>query len=293
MENDKARRIVQLAQEACIREACAPKPGNVNRQHDFSDASLEDFLISAVAVGPAFENAAHAGVGQIVLQATETCSRLVRSNANLGIILLMAPLVKACMQAAENIDSGGLPGAEQTRQSLDDILGSLTIEDARLVYESIRSVNPGGLGRVSQQDIEEEPSVTLLEAMELASDRDSIASEYVTGFEITYSIGLPAVKNALALGSLFSDAIVQAFLTILAQVPDTLIARKNDRNTSLQVSQVAKQAMFHGGVHSYIGREKIAALDKGLRDEAHKLNPGTTADLTAAAVFLALLEAEA
>jgi triphosphoribosyl-dephospho-CoA synthase len=61
------REIAQLAQMACIWEACANKPGNVNRYHDFSDTSLEDFLISAVAIGPAFENAAQVGVGQTIL----------------------------------------------------------------------------------------------------------------------------------------------------------------------------------------------------------------------------------
>jgi triphosphoribosyl-dephospho-CoA synthase len=289
---DIPKQIARLVQEACIREACAPKPGNVNRKHDFSDTSLEDFLVSAVAIGHAFENAARVSVGQIIRQATKDCRRHVRSNTNLGIILLLAPLVKASLAAVENSEAGGRANAGKVREFLHAVLQSLTVGDTRLVYAAIRAANPGGLSRVPEQDVHEEPSVTLLEAMQLAGNRDSVASEYVTEFEITYSIGLPALGEALSEGINFSDAVVQAFLTILSRVPDTLIARKNGAETAGQVSRRAEEVLAQGGIYSSRGRENILELDRALRDPSHKLNPGTTADLTAAAVFLALLEKE-
>jgi triphosphoribosyl-dephospho-CoA synthase len=287
---DVPKQIARLVQEACIQEACAPKPGNVNRKHDFSDTSLEDFLLSAIAIGPAFENAARVCVGQTILQATMDCRRHVRPNTSLGIILLLAPLVKASPAAVENSGAGGQVNLGKFRECLHDVLQSLTVEDARLVYAAIRAANPGGLGRVPEQDVHEEPSVTLLEAMRLAGDRDSVASEYVTEFEITYSIGLPALREALSKGINFSDAVVQAFLTILSRVPDTLIARKNEAETARQVSRRAEEVLTQGGIYSSRGRQNILEFDSALRDSSHKLNPGTTADLTAAAVFLALLE---
>jgi triphosphoribosyl-dephospho-CoA synthase len=293
MTDSKAKRIAQLVEEACIREACAPKPGNVNRYYDFPDTSLEDFLLSAAAIVPAFERAASTGVGRIVRQATEDCRRRVRPNTNLGILLLLAPLAKAVLAAKENPESPCPSGDERIRRCLHTILQSLTLEDARQAYAAIRSANPGGLGRAPEQDVAEEPSVTLLEAMELAKDRDSIASEYATGFEITFGIGLPALRHALSQGAGYSWAIVQAFLIILARVPDTLIARKTDGNKALQISQNAGHILLHGGVFTSRGREKLMEFDNALRDDAHRLNPGTTADLTAAAVFLALLESEA
>lgn len=283
---DKGKRIAQLVQEACIREVCAPKPGNVNRNHDFSDTSFEDFLLSAVAIGPAFENAGKAGVGRTILQAVEDSRRRVPTNTNLGIILLMAPLASACLA-----DTGGLPeNIENVRENLGGVLGALTVEDALLVYEAIRKANPGGLGHSAEQDIAESPSVTLLETMSLAKDRDSIALEYVTDFEITFGTGLPALRKARSRGATFSDAVVQAFLTILSRVPDTLIARKNGEACSRQVSDYAKEVLLQGGVYATRGREKLKEMDCALSDGAHKLNPGTTADLTAAAIFLALLD---
>jgi len=278
-------RIAHLVQMACIWEACAAKPGNVNRHHDFPDTSLEDFLASALAIGPAFENAARAGVGQTILRATADTRRRVRCNTNLGLVLLLAPLAKACLEA------GTAPRVERVRELLRATLNALTVEDARLVYAAIRLAQPGGLGKVSQADVSGEPSLTLLQAMALAQDRDSIAREYVTDFAITFETGLPALKEAARAGD-FSDAVVQAFLTILSRVPDTLIARKKGPGPARQVSKRAAEALDRGGVFTHEGRAELAKLDRALRDPSHRLNPGTTADLAAAAIFLYLVERE-
>jgi len=275
-----AREIAQLAQMTCVLEACAPKPGNVNRIHDFSDTSLDDFLLSAVAIGPAFECAAELTVGQLILQATKDTRKLVRSNTNLGMILLLAPLVKACVKR----------GARDLRRRVNSVLNSLTVQDARLAYAAIRIARPGGLGRVAEADIAEKPSITLLEAMALARERDSVAREYVTGFSITFEIGAPALKEAQSRGADLSSAVVQAFLTILSRVPDTLIARKKGLNTARQVSDKAGEVLNKGGVFASEGRMALADFDCALRDPNHTLNPGTTADLTAAAIFLVLQE---
>jgi triphosphoribosyl-dephospho-CoA synthase len=280
MQPKTEKELAQLVQMACILESCASKPGNVNRYHDFSDTSLEDFLFSALAIGPAFQNIGQTSIGQIILNATVNTRRWVRSNTNLGIILLLAPLVKACLGAAE---------ADSIRPNLNRILNSLTVEDAGLAYAAIRHVQPGGIGKVLQSDIAETPSVTLMQAMALAQDRDSIAHEYVTGFAITFEIGLPAMKDALSRSVDLSNAAVQSFLTILSKVPDTLIARKKGIEAARMASQLAAGVLAKGGVFTHEGREALAEMDCALRDKEHTLNPGTTADLTAAAIFLALL----
>jgi triphosphoribosyl-dephospho-CoA synthase len=279
MKTDKE--ISQLVQMACVLEVCAPKPGNVNRGHDFSDCSLENFILSALAIGPAFENASRSGVGRIILQAATDTRRLVRSNTNLGMILLLVPLAKACADARH---------AGEIRQSLNILLSRLNVEDARLAYDAIRLSHPGGIGRVREGDISEEPSITLLQAMNLAQDRDSIAREYATGFAITFDLSLPALKKSLFDGVDFLSAIVQAYLTTLSRIPDTLIARKKGIEASRRVSERAANVLQLGGILTTVGSEALAAMDRDLRDPGHTLNPGTTADLTAAAIFLALAE---
>jgi triphosphoribosyl-dephospho-CoA synthetase len=44
-----------------------------------------------------------------------------------------------------------------------------------------------------------------------------------------------------------------------------------------------------GGVRSLKGRRAIDDMDRGLRDARHTRNPGTTADLTTAAIAVVLL----
>jgi triphosphoribosyl-dephospho-CoA synthase len=280
------RQIAQLAEIACILEVCASKPGNVNRYHDFSDTSLKDFLSSAAAIRPAFENAANDGVGRIIWNSTECTRESVGTNTNLGMILLLAPLAKAFLAAgiAEPIVAAGI-----IRQSLNRTLSSLTVEDARHAYAAIRLARPGGLGHVAYADVAEEPSITLLQAMDLAKDRDSIAREYITDFTITFEIGLPALEDSLSRGADFSSGVVQTFLTILSKVPDTLIARKKGHEAAERVSRKAEEVLTRGGIFTPGGRAGLVEMDGKLRDAGHTLNPGTTADLTAAVIFVALL----
>lgn len=275
-------RIPLLVQQACILEVCSPKPGNVNRFHDFCDTTLEDYLLSAAALAGAFEDIGQAGVGQIILNAADRTRQCVRSNTNLGIILLFTPLIKAFLSAEREGDD--------IRRTLMSILKGLSVEDARLAYAAIRLLQPGGMGKAPQADVSEEPSITLLQAMDMAKDRDSIASEYVTGYAITFEIGLPSFRDAFARSGKYSDAIVQTFLAILSEVPDTLIVRKKGKDQAHHVSGLAADVLAKGGIFTLEGKAGLKEMDIALRDRAHLMNPGTTADLTAATVFLALLE---
>ncbi len=217
-------RIALAAQIACLLEVSAPKPGNVNRQYDFEDTHFEDFLLSAIAIRPALQAVDHDTTGSMIWRAVQDTHRLVKTNTNLGIVLLLAPLAKACYELQKS-DLAAIPGA------LARLLDALTLQDARQAYAAIRLANAGGLGTNVEADVAVEPEITLLQAMALAQERDAIAREYVTRFAITFEIGLPAIERAWKLSGNLPLAIVQAYLTILAEVPDTLIARKRDVKT--------------------------------------------------------------
>ena len=278
MDSDK---IGLAAEMACLLEVCAEKPGNVTRRKDFNDACFEDFVISAAAIGPAFRHAADATVGEIILRAVRATRRLVGGNTNLGIVLLLAPLAKAA----------GLDHSDELRLAVSSVLRNLTVDDARLAYEAIRLASPAGMETVQQYDVQEtDVNITLREAMGQARDRDALAREYVTDFEITFEVGLTAFQWILEQGAGISEAVVQTFLSILAQVPDTLIARKKGIEAAREVSGRAGQVLKHGGIFSEKGQTEIKRLDLALRDKGHTLNPGTTADLTAAVLFVYLVE---
>jgi triphosphoribosyl-dephospho-CoA synthase len=272
--------IAALAQLACLLEASAPKPGNVSPGRHFADLTYEDFLTSAVAIGPTFARVADQPLGETIRQAVEITGRWTRTNTNLGIVLLLAPLAKAAANA----------GGGDLRNALRRVLEQTTIDDAREVYAAIRRAKPGGLGRSDTQDVAGEPHVTLLEAMRLAADRDGVAREYATGFEMTFERGAPALARARGDGLSWNDAIVETYLSLLAASIDTHIVRRTGLAAAERVSRQAREALDAGGVRSDEGRQAVEGMDRAMRDDCNSHNPGTTADLTAAAIFVTLIE---
>jgi triphosphoribosyl-dephospho-CoA synthase len=212
--------------------------------------------------------------------AIEATRRWTTTNTNVGIVLLLAPLARAALTR----DSTNL------RDALRSTLAATTVPDAVEAYAAIRLASPGGLGTVVDQDVALPPTVSLLEAMVLAHGRDAIAREYVTGFDTTFTIAVPALCRARADGLAWSDAIVHTYLTLLAATPDTHIARKLGAAAAGEVQRRARVALDAGGMHRPAGRVAVVALDHTLRDPHHRQNPGATADLTTAAIFVTLLE---
>jgi triphosphoribosyl-dephospho-CoA synthase len=255
----------QLAQIACLFEATARKPGNVHRFRDFEDTHYLDFLLSAAAISGPLDRASELGLGQTILACVEATRRVVRSNTNLGMILLLAPLAS-------------VPLDQDLRDGLGRILGSTTTDDARLVYRAIRVAKPGGLGTVEAQDIEDEPTITLLEAMTLAADRDLVARQYANGFADVFDSALPSLKASIERGNLLETAIINTYLAFLSENPDTLIARKLGLEVAEMVTMKARDVVM----------DDLADFDGWLRQDGHARNPGATADLTTAALFVAL-----
>ena len=278
----RAAEVAAAAQLACLLEASAPKPGNVSPLARFHDATYEDFLASAVAIGPALAAAGERPLGATIRAAVEATARWVPSNTNLGLVLLLAPLARAALIASA--DGAAL------RTAVATTLGETTVADAQEVYAAIRHTRPGGLGRAPQQDVAGTPTVTLREAMALAAERDAIAREYATDFQTTFDTGAPVLSRGLAAGLSWSDAVVETYLTLLAAWPDSHIARKLGPEEAVRVQRRAREVIDAGGVHTPAGRAAIAALDRALRDERNTKNPGATADLTGAAICVVLLE---
>jgi triphosphoribosyl-dephospho-CoA synthase len=268
-----------MAQLACLLEVSAPKPGNISPRRHFADARYEDFLASAAAIGAPLAGAGTRPLGATIRLAIEATADWTGSNTNLGLVLLLAPLARAAARACP---------AARLRDSLRQVLDTTTVDDARDAYEAIRRVSPGGLGRVDEQDVSAEPTITLVDAMRLAADRDSIAREYATAFETTFEAGAPALARARADDLEWDDAIVETFLTLLAAREDTHIARRAGAALATEVTSGARDVLAAGGVRTATGRRALEEFDGRLRDEHHRANPGTTADLTAAAVFVVL-----
>ncbi len=270
------------AQIACIWEASARKIGNVHPQMSFAGTGYTDFLISGALLGRVFSQVrldiANTGVVGFLVEESVGFTKLwVGSNTNLGIALILAPLAVTDRQ-------------KDMRSEVEKVLAQLTRRDAKSVFRAIRLASPGGLGDAPDQDVRDEPTVTLLEAMKLAADRDMIACQYANGFADVFDFGTPAFLEAFAKFGTVEAAIVDCQLRWLAAFPDSLIARKNGLAVAEDVQKRAAAVLELGGIATPEGRAAGVALDRHLRSDGNKLNPGTTADLIAACLFVALRE---
>lgn len=280
--------IATAAQLACLLEAAAPKPGNVSPGRAFRDMAFDDFLASAAAIGPPFLRAGEHGLGMTVGDAVAATARWTRANTNLGMVLLLAPLVQASSRVAANAGDAGVALREQVARVLDEA----TVADASEVFAAIRRAAPGGLGKAPEQDVASEPTLPLKTIMALAADRDDVAREYDTVFQTTFELAAPALRRARESQLGWNDAIVETFLTILASRHDTHIRRRGGDALAADVSRRAFDALAAGGVRTERGRRTIEQMDVALRTADNLANPGTTADLTAAAVYVVLLTGE-
>ena len=267
--------IGQCATLACFLEATAPKPGNVHRGADFDDLTYPDLIACAIVIGPVMENAPRQRLGKTILDGVRATREAVATNANLGTILLLAPLA-------------AVPRERPLAEGIAEVLGRLNAGDSRLVYEAIRLARPGGIGQVDEADVAGEAPADLVAAMRLAADRDLVARQYANGFHEVLHDVVPAIKRGLDRGWGTSGAIVHAQLTIMSRFPDSLIARKCGAEIATQAADHAAEVLCAGTPNDDAFWQAAADLDFWLRSDGHRRNPGTTADLIAAGLFALL-----
>lgn len=307
---DIASYVSQCLQLAVLLEVSAyPKPGNVHRTADFKETRYEHFLASAVALTPIFRKASQRGVwasqrkigshelevGRLIKNAVEQVKAWQSGgNTLLGTIILLTPIA-----AAAGITLSKKPfSVSELRKNVRLVVESTTPMDAVNVYDAISIAEPGGLGKAPELDLTDPTSrerilkerISLFEVFEISSPWDTVSSEWVNSYPVTFNLGYPYFTTTLKETKDINKATVHTFLKILSEVPDTLIARKQGVAKAEEVSVLAKEALESGALTTKEGREKVFELDKKLRDAEHRLNPGTTADLVAAVLAVAILD---
>jgi len=269
------KHLERWLREACILEATARKPGNVHPEAGFTDVNYADFVKSADIIAPVLAATRELGLGAAILEATTRTTARTAGNTNLGMILLLAPL--AAVDPAVTLKDG-----------VKDVLALTTVDDARLVYRAIRLARPGGLGRVADQDVCDVPDVTLTAAMRLAAERDRIAAQYATGFVDVLDLSAPRLLDWSQPCGDWEHAVIGLQLSLLSEFPDTLIARKCGPAVANDASRRARTVLAAGWPESDEGVQRLNEFDRWLREDGHRRNPGTTADLVAAALFTVL-----
>ena len=286
-ESDRDRTPAENAQLALLLEVSGtPKPGNVDRHRDLDELRFEHFMAGAVGAAAGLRRA-EAGdpVGVAFEEAVAGMATQQGGNTQFGCLLLLVPLVRAA--ATDDLSPAGV----------SDVVAATTVDDAVQFYRAFEHVDVAvgdpppdadaldvRRGAAAESTLRER-ELPLAAIMELAADPaegvpDGNAREWVTGFDRAFT----AADTVLADKGPIGDRTARLFLDLLAAQPDTLVATTHDEATAREVSQraatVAERIAADGDLTA---AEELAAefVDAGY-------NPGTTADLTAAALFIAL-----
>ncbi len=264
---------------ACRFDVLALKPGNVSICAHGHGMTAADFLASAAVIAPLLARP-HKSVGEGVYDAVAASFSVAQCNTNLGIVLLAAPLARAALLPERG---------ESLRERLAVVLDGLSLHDSSLVFAAIRRASPGGLGGSEQEDVANEPTLALKDVMRLAAVRDRIAYQYTTDFEDIFTFGLPLLRAYLSRWTSLKWATVGLYLALLGRYPDTHVERKFGATTAEAIRLAARklESGFKACENPATFAAELREFDRDLKSKG--VNPGTSADLTAASVLALLL----
>jgi triphosphoribosyl-dephospho-CoA synthase len=290
--------VARSAQLAMILEVSAsPKPGNIDRMHDFADTRYEHFLASATGVYPVFEKAASGKerIGELLKEAVVESNKWQKGgNTHFGAFLLLLPLAKAAGQLSQENETFDL---EKTVERARWIVKHTDVEDSINFYQAF------GKAGVCVQDVEDldlndSDSVTnlrknqtsLFELMELSANYDMIAREWTNGFKLCSrcSEQITGLVEGKDICTDINCSIVYTFLNLLSNNPDTFIQTKFNRETAVEVSEKATAIVTQIETSGYEASiPSIIEFDEELLKK--KINPGSTADIIIGGLFLSIM----
>jgi triphosphoribosyl-dephospho-CoA synthase len=269
--------LISLYLHVCQLDVQSLKPGNISVYSGGNDLSVDDFLKSAEASAEPITHP-NFSLGRRILNAVSTTQAAVNTNTNLGMVLLMAPLVQARLEKGQE---------ESIEQALTRVLLTTTTQDAVHVYQAIRLAKPGGMGVKDNEDVSEEPTVSLLKTMKIAAEWDLIAAQYSNSFKDIFNFGVPRYQRLMGQWKDEKWATTGLFMSFLTHYPDSLIERKfgllKAREISDMISDLEKELCRSDIPGRY--EEQLLEIDRQLKRDL--INPGTSADLTAASIFAA------
>jgi triphosphoribosyl-dephospho-CoA synthase len=258
----------EQAQMAMMLEVTAyPKPGNVDRCHDYHSTRLEHFLASVILSRPSLEKASKPGanVGAVIYDAVVQTNFHSGGNTHFGAFLLLIPLIMG----------RDIPGAIWVARntSVEDAVEfykAFGMTQVRILSSDSLDVNdPAAIETIRLQQL------TLYDIMCHSAGNDMIAREWTNGFK-KVRMGADLLKR----NGCGRKAIVMTFLDLLSDEPDTFIIKKHGPDVAEKTMKTAREV--RNGTHD------LAIFDKACIDAG--INPGSTADLIIGSLYVALGE---
>ena len=264
------------AQLALLLEVTGtPKPGNVDRHRDYPELRFEHFAAGAVGALPGLRMAADgAPLGTAFERAVDGMSDQSGGNTQFGALLMLVPLVRAA--ADDRLSPSGVAA----------VVEATTVDDACRFYRGFEYVDvavgdpPEDLDDLDVRrggdatDALRRRETTLYDVMELSADGDGVAAEWTNGFERSFEVAEWLLADE---GPVYRRAS-RAFVRLLADEEDTFVVTRNGPDVAAEATRRARAVLR--------GEENAEELAEEFVDR--NINPGTTADLTAAGLFIAL-----
>ena len=275
------RSLAQNAQLALLLEVCGtPKPGNVDRYRDLGDLRFEHFMAGTIGAQAGLELAANgSAVGPAFERAVAGMATQRGGNTQFGALLLLVPLVSAATR-------------DLSQPVCESVVAETTVGDAGAFYRAFEHVDvfvadpPDGLealdvrrGAKAIPELEKR-GLTLLDVMDASVPGDDVAREWLTGFERSFA----AAERLAATDGPVPARTANAFLSLLAERPDTLVVDEHGEAIARETTERAWKLYERDALVTESGAVESFAEELVSRG----INPGTTADLTAAGLFIAL-----
>ena len=282
---------------ACMAELEALKPGNVHIFADGHGMTVQDFIASAEAASEIIAQP-DLSLGQRILFSVQATQKAVNMNTNLGIILLCAPVIQAVIQAklSENkigqqpqgLSLQNIPaeaGYSCVKANIHAVLANTTINDAEACFAAIRLAKPAGLGVSDAHDVQQPADCTLQTAMQQAANKDSIARQYCNNFADVFD-GVTYYQKMLNVWQRPAWAATALHLHFMSSFLDSHIVRKQGETMAKLVQNEATEHAleFAKNFNPKNYQSALMTFDAALKKRG--LNPGTSADLTVASLFL-------
>ena len=260
---------------ACRKDIELIKPGNVNIKSPHSDTNAEDYLKSSLLSSKELFKPDYS-LGERILNSIKITRSEVKTNTNLGIVLLCAPIIHACIYF-NNLT---------IREGIKKTLSSSTVKDTQDLCMAINISAPGGLGTREIYDTASKPTVNILEIMNHSASYDRISYQYSHDYSDIFDFIIPRLVFLNKKHNSLDISLSLMFMEILAKIPDSHISRKFDdkiaKKTSNNASDLLK-ILDREYSPDYLA-DRLTNLDYEYKKKG--INPGTTADLLVASLMI-------
>ena len=294
-----------------------PKPGGASFQNEFDDTKSEHFLAGGSSLISPILNLSKRGIlvaenhmwfedaelGFYIHKALDRSSTWYKSEGNtiLGTLLMFSPLTLgiAHSYATEGMRTNIKLNLDNVVNIAEQFLKNSTTEDCVYLTQALnKRISERILPSKKEEDdfnsflkIHQNERTNLFEFTKFYDARDLVFHELSNKYRTTLKCGFTTFTRTYEENQDFKNAIIQTYITLLSEKKDTHIAKRFGNEIATEVSKKAKETVKAGGIFTQEGKTMINDLDDYLRTSHHRtINPGSTSDITATTIFLALLQ---